>query len=280
MPDSIQEFFGFGPNGYTRPAEGAYSWQHLLFVTVLFTTAFLLAVLLGNLNRRRSAAVKNIPLIFAAVLIDSIEIFRICICLTKDPTSWKVLLPLFLCSISLFSLPLAAFARGRVREIALDYVTVFGILIAVVGTVGAAQNYGTYPVLSFDNVVSGLTHCISGFAGLYIYVARMASMKKQNIGITFTVLIVFSIAAYVVDRIIPYNYMFLMRGDGTPYDYLYDLLGGSPVLYPAVVVIIFCYYIFIHYFAFYLIRRSRAEKAALAARSAEAVEACEDIVSE
>ena len=56
------------------------------------------------------------------------------------------MLPLFLCSIQLITIPLAAFSKGRVKEAALDFVFIFGILGAFAGTYGAGQNYSAYPV--------------------------------------------------------------------------------------------------------------------------------------
>ena len=37
--------------------------------------------------------------------------------------------------------------------------------------------------------------------------------------------------------------MFLMRGDGTPYDILYNLVDGHPLFYPGGVVFLFLVYI-------------------------------------
>ena len=64
----------------------------------------------------------------------------------------------------MIAIPLAAFSKGRLKEASLDFVFIFGLLGGVLGTVGAAQNYNAYPVLSFPNVVSGITHSLSGFA--------------------------------------------------------------------------------------------------------------------
>ena len=254
----MREFFGIG--GYQRPAEGFLSWQHLTFVGSLMVAMVLLSVLLGLRNKSREERIKNKVLIVAAILIDALELFKIvmgCVA-SNDPMNWLLNLPLFLCSIQLITLPLAAFSKGRIREAALDFVFIFGILGAVAGTIGAGQNYNAYPVLSFDNVVSGLTHCISGFASLYIGFARMTSMKKKNIGITFGILFFFCAAAYIANVLIPYNYMFLMRGDGTPYDILYNLVGGSPVWYPLGVVILFILYILAFYWIFFLITHKKA----------------------
>ena len=251
----MKEFFGF--DGYKREPEGYFSWQHLLFVTLLMVVMTALAVWLGVKNKNKDDKTKNKVLIWAAILIDSIELFKIImICFrSKDAMAWLQMLPLFLCSIQLITIPLAAFAKGRIKEAALDFVFIFGILGAVLGTYAAGNNYSCYPVLSIDNVASGITHAISGFASLYIGFARMTSMKNKNIIITFSILLSFCIAAYVVNVIIDYNYMFLMRGDGTPYDLVFNMVGGNPVLYPIMVVLLFAVYVSLFYLIFNLIKK-------------------------
>lgn len=249
----LREFFGFG--GYRREPEGYFSWQHLTFVSALMVIMAGLAVFYGLRNKNKSDQLKNKVMIIAAILIDAFELFKIVLCCfrAKDPMDWLYNLPLFLCSIQLITIPLAAFSKGRIKEAALDFVCIFGILGAVMGTYLAGQNYGCYPVLSFDNVVSGITHSISGFCSLYILIAGMASMKKQNICITFAIMIFFGIAAYVANITLDYNYMFLMAGDGTPYDILYNLVSGNKVLYPLGVMVLFVLYITVYYWIYYVI---------------------------
>ena len=243
--EMIREFFGFGEKGYTREPEGYMSWQHLCFVTLLMIVMVTLAVFLGKKARTRDEKYKNNILIYAAVLMDGLELFKIILhCInSKDALAFTDELPLFLCSIQLITIPLAALSRGRVKEASLDFVSIFGLLGAVLGTYLAGNNYAAYPVLSFTNVVSGITHSISGFAALYIMISGMASMKRKNLPITYAIITAFSVAAYIANIIGDYNYMFLMRGDGTPYDLLHSLLGGNPVLYPICVVLLFFVYI-------------------------------------
>lgn len=257
----MKEFFGFG--GYSRPAEGFLSWQHLTFVTSLMVIMVVLSVVLGRHNRHALPSQKNKVMIWSAILIDGFELFKIVLLCFRgnDPWGWLYNLPLFLCSIQLIVIPLAAFSKGRVKEAALDFVCIFGILGAVLGTYGAGQNYGCYPVLSFDNVVSGITHSIAGFASLYILFSGMASMKRKNIGITFAILFSFCIAAYVANVLLDYNYMFLMAGDGTPYDILYNLVNGHTVIYPLCVVALFIFYICIYYSVYFLIHRKTRQAA-------------------
>ncbi len=253
----FKEFLGVG--GYKREAEGFLSWQHLLFVGLLLTVMTVLAIVLGLRNRLGDEKRKNLPLIWAAFLIDGFEIFKI-VCLCYRSESFEPILynlPLFLCSVQLIAIPLAAFSKGMVRLAAIDFVCLFGILGAVFGTIGAGQNYGAYPVLSLDNVVSGITHSISGFASLYIMFAKLAKMKMKNIGITFGILFGFCAAAYIANITLDYNYMFLMAGDGTPYDIIYNLVGGNKVLYPLLVVLLFVIYIAAFYLIYFAINKRK-----------------------
>ncbi len=258
----MKEFLGIG--GYAREAEGAYSWQHLLFVGALLAIMTFLAAWLGRKNRNKTLQQKNKVIIASAILINAFELFKIVVLCLRSESLDPILhtLPLFLCSIQLIALPLAAFTKGRIEEAAIDFVCIFGLLGAVFGTIGAAQNYNAYPVISMDNVVSGITHCISGFASLYILFSKMERMRRENMLITYGILIFFCIAAYIANIAVDYNYMFLMAGDGTPYDILYNLVNGNRVLYPLMVVGLFLIYIFGFYKIFHLITDKRKSTSA------------------
>ena len=257
--DFLREFFGYG--GYERTPEGAYSWQHLLFVAcfTLFTAA--IAVSLGVRNRRRDEKTKNRALVAAAILIDGFEILKYVIICTRDGSfaPMRVSLPLFLCSIQLITIPIAAFAKGRLKEASLDFVLMFGFLGGVAGIIGAAQNFNAYPVLSFDNTVSAVTHCISLFASIYIAVSGMISMKKKNIWIVVSILMSFVLAAFIANGILDYNYMFLRFHDGTPYFLFYNLVGGNSILYPVTVIAAFFLYMALCYAIRFAIARKKSQ---------------------
>ena len=81
----MKEFFGFG--GYTRDPEGFMSWQHIVFVTSLVLVMIGLAVYFGIRNRGADPKTKNKALVIAAILIDSIEIFKIIIMCVRGADS-------------------------------------------------------------------------------------------------------------------------------------------------------------------------------------------------
>lgn len=257
MVHMIAEFIGLG--GYQRPAEGYMSWQHLTFVSILMLIMIVQAIFWGRRNKSRSDEEKMKVILVSALLMDGVEIIKvILICFrSNDPMAWLYNLPLFLCSIQMITLPLAVLSKGRIRQASLDFISIFGLIGAVLGTYCAGNNYAAYPVLSLDNVVSGITHSTAGFAALYILIAGMAKMRKEDMKISFGILLGFVVAAHVANLFLDCNYMFLMRGDGTPYDILYNLVGGNPIAYPIGVVALFLVYIFGFYRVFALIQKKK-----------------------
>ena len=260
----MREFFGLSKlkdGGYTflRQAEGAWSWQHLTLVASLMALMVALACILGRKYKGKPLPQANIVLVACAVLINAFEVIKIVVlCIrTENVWHWLYVLPLFLCSVQLIAIPMAAFCKGRTKEACLDFVLTFGILGAVFGTIGATQNYNAYPVLSMDNVFSGVTHSISGFASLYIAISGLTSLKWKNFPITLGVLCGVSVIAYIANIILDYNYMFLMYHDGTPYSIFYNMVNGHKVLYPLVVVGIFVVYLALFYYVYNLIREKK-----------------------
>lgn len=263
----MRDFFGLsrfsdGSFGFVRNAEGAWSWQHILFVVLILAVMVALAVFFGIKNKNASFKNKNKVLIACAILINAFEIVKIIVlCIrTQNPWHWLNVLPLFLCSVQLIAIPLAALCKGRIKEASLDFVLTFGILGAIFGTIGATQNYNAYPVISMDNVFSGVTHSISGFASLYIAISGMISLKKKNLPITLTILGGVSILAYIANILLDHNYMFLMRDDGTPYSIVFNLVNGNPVLYPLLVVALFAIYVIAFYYIYHLIKKRCGKK--------------------
>lgn len=235
----INEFLGIG--GYKRTPEGAWSWQHLVFTFSMVAIALFLAIFLG-IKCKNSKKGQNIAIIVSAIIIDLAEIFHVVILgIRQNDFIQPILLnlPLFLCSLMEIILPLAAICKGRFKEALLDFVLIFGLIAGIMGTVGAAQNYNAYPVLSFDNVVSAIIHCVSAFASLFIGITGMAKLKKENMWISFVILLGLTVLATIANKTIPYNYMFLERDDGTPYSIFFNLVGGNMILYKIIVVGLF-----------------------------------------
>jgi hypothetical protein len=85
-------------------------------------------------------------------------------------------------------------------------------------------------------------------------------MKFKNLPILLIILTAFCVTAYVANVLLDYNYMFLMSHDGTPYQIFYDLVGGHPVFYPMIVVVLFYLYIFAFVYIYNIIKNRKTKK--------------------
>lgn len=261
MSDGIRIFFGFTPD--PREAEGFFSPAHLLFVSAMLLITVTVALLTAKKRRGKGREERLHPLKYAAVIMLFCESLKAVILCTRGRglSELRGILPLFLCSVMLFALPLAAFARGRVREAALDFSLCFGPLCAVAGTYLAANIFSS-PILSFDVLVSVATHCISGFAGVYIGAAGLAGMKPQDRPVTALILLLFEAAALIVDIIqleTPYqsNYMFFTTPDGTPFSILEAAAGGTGPLYTLLVALTYFAYLILFELVYALLTRKK-----------------------
>ena len=254
----------FGKPEFKEP-EGAYSWQHLLHIGILFALMIGFAIFLGLKNKNKDERIKNQVLIWTAFIINGFELFRVAfnIGASDDGLSWQKDLPFYLCSIQFIAIPIAAFSKGRIKESTLDFVFIFGILSAVAGNIGASHIYNSRPVLSITPFFSGITHTLSGFASLYIVISGMQSMKKRNIPIVLATLGCFCVFAMISNAAFDQNYMFLLDPEGTPYSLVYDFAGGNKYLYAICVILLFVVYIAIFYAIYYWAtsKKRKAQKA-------------------
>ncbi len=259
--DKIKRYFGFGPDLYE--AEGWFSLEHLLFVTIAIILTALIAILLSKKYKKKDEKEKLKPLKVASIIMVSCELLKIVLDCMRHHDFWafRSVLPLYLCSILLFSLPIAAFAKGKIQEAALDFSQIFGYIACIAGTY-LAGNIFESPILSFHVNVSVFTHCISGFAALYITLSGLSRMNKKNIWMTSLILLVFEIMALVVDIIqlnsnYQHNFMFFMSPDGTPFSILMTLAGNIQVLYTIFVMLIYFVYMFLFILGYNLIIKIR-----------------------
>lgn len=223
--DWIKEFFGFESSN--RESIGLFSKTHLIFATIVTLLIITIAILLGRHFKNKSEEEKIKPIKYLAVLMWLFEGTKIVINLIQGDSIWGML-PLFLCSIQLVTIPLVALLKkGRLRDACCDFIFIWGFFTALMALFFAGNFYNNASFVSFWLIGSVVTHSISGIASLYIGISGLAKMEKKNIYITVLILLSFEILAFTANQFTDYNYMFLESGDGTPFDLIQNMYGGE-----------------------------------------------------
>lgn len=266
--DVIKEFFGWTAD---REPEGWFSWQHLVFVTLCTLLTVLLAFWLGKRTKDQSMEKKQKVLRIMAIVMILTELTRIVLTSVRaeDPWFFRGKLPLFLCSINLFVIPLTAF-KSKVTKIATYFVAVYGPLCSIAGTYLAGNYYNEWPIISFDVLNSTITHCISGLAGIYMFTSGI--MKEYGVlenkrtffasSLVFLPIAALALIVNFINRGSGYeeNYMFLSNSAGTPFSIVEDLTGHIQVLYTIAVIVLYLLYGIVFTNVYYLIEKSRRKK--------------------
>lgn len=240
---------------------GYFSWQHLLVCGIAWTLILFFAIFFGIKDRKKCVSLKNNRfLIICAILIWIGEIAKY-IVVIKVRGLYRMLevLPLFLCSLQLFTLPLLCITRGNFQKSMADLTFIFGFIGAIAGTFFGTDFFYNY-AFSFFPFVSVFTHSVAGCASLYIGITKLFSLSSETLKFTILVMFVFSCCAWIGAVYSPQNYMFLRDGEGTPFSILYNLFNGSKIFYPLSIIFLQIFVLLLFYLVAYFIRYLKVKK--------------------
>lgn len=237
-----------------RTPEGLFSFAHLFSVTISLAVVIFFAIFLGK-KFRDDKKKQNIMMIILAIAILVTQISKIAwLFYESDDTFWNCIIgnaPLYLCDMQIFIIPLAAITRGRFRNICLDFIAIWGLLMGFLGTYFAGNIYGAHAVISFAALNSLVFHLISAFSSAFIFASGLNTMEKKNMWYSVLILVVFMVTALVVDYVDHHNFMFFFNGDGTPFA-LYDLfVNHNKILYQTLIFISQGGYMIAFYFVYF-----------------------------
>ena len=238
-----------------RTPEGMFSWQHILSVTLTLALFGFLGIFVAR--RFKSHKAQQIFTGIMGLLIVLVQIDKY-IYLGHESTDsfWNVLIgnfPLYLCDMQIYIIPLAFFAKGRLKNICYDFIAIWGILMGVFGTYLAGNIYPVHCVISFSAVNSLLNHSISFSMGLFAFAAGLNTMEKRNIPFTMLILVGFMTTALIIDYVDHHNFMFFFDGGGTPFDLFKTLVKGNLILYQMEIYILQVGYMGLFYLVYYFI---------------------------
>ena len=240
-----------------RPAAGLFSWSHLLSVTIILGFFVFLAIFLGKRLRDNPKGQRK-TLITTSISILALAAMKISFLVATSSDVGNTLLenlPLFFCDMMVFMVPIAAFTRGRVQDIVLDFIAICGFIMGIMGNYLAGNIYASHPAFSYLSLISAISHSLAAFAALFVFVAHLNKMEKRNIPFVIGILFVFMSITLAVDYATGKNYMFFLGGDGTPFGIFYDWVGGNLIAYQIIIYILQCGYIGVFYLIYYPIAK-------------------------
>lgn len=224
----LYSFFDYKKNIIGYDGSDMFGLSHIIFMACAFILLIVLCILLRNAKHENvNKYLKVVSIILPILEITKITWETIFDIKTGDNFNWSGLLPLYTCSLFMYTLPFAAWGKGKVKRVALSFLTTVGIF-------GGMTNFvylnilNTYPFWTYASLNSVLYHFLMVFTGILILTTKYHEAKIMDVPLSLIPIVIFSVLVIPVNFII---YKYVPGGDWVDY-MLYMRGAGMPVIGP------------------------------------------------
>ncbi len=202
-----------------------WSLSHILFIILASLAIILLCIFLRKTKKEKIDRYLKILSVVMIVL----EIIKI-----SWESYWDIkmghgfningLLPLYTCSMFMYVLPFVAWGKGKVKEIALAFLTTLSIFAGLTNFV-MPPIFNDYPFFSYASFMSLNYHFLMVFTGFFLIVSKYYMPNIKSIFKAFIPVLIFSAL------VIPFDYYMYYVKDNPWVDYMQYLHAYNvPVL--------------------------------------------------
>lgn len=193
-----------------------FSTPHIVFIGLVYVFAFVFSYLLRNMKRERiSVLLKVLSIIMVIHEISKISWESYYDITTGNGFNKGGLLPLYTCSLFIYTLLVAAWGRGRARECCLSFLTTIGLLYGAIGVVYCnGLNY--YPFWTFGAFYSLFFHSTMFVTGVFLLITGYKKAKWSDVWRSFIPIVLLALIAIPVNYWLGSDYMLLYSGGGVP----------------------------------------------------------------
>ena len=194
-----------------------FSEEHIVYIILAFTLTFFLCWLF---RKTRHSTVDRLLKVMSIVM-PVLEITKVTWESWWDVTTgrgfnWGGLLPIYTCSLFIYSLLFAAWSRGKAREYCLSFITTVSLLYGAVGIVHC-NGLNWYPFWTFGAFYSLFFHTAMFATGLFLLATGYKKLDWGDPLRQMVPVLALSVVTIPVDYILQTDYMMVWNGGGVPY---------------------------------------------------------------
>lgn len=212
----------FAKAGEYEPC-GIFSMQH--FGLIIVTILGIVVALKKSMNKTKQEVKQTIKK--CTIIIWELEIIKIIFKLcTEDIRNINNYVPLYYCSLLLYSGLLSSFAKGKLKKVGDIFIATGGIIGGIVFIILPTTSLPAYPMLHFISLHSFFYHGIMVYLGLLVNVTHYIELKRTDIKYFASFVGIFCVIAVCVNQIFDSNLMFVSKNfPGTPIEIMYNITG-------------------------------------------------------
>jgi len=153
------------------------------------------------------------------------------------------LLPLYTCSLFIYSMLLAGWAKGKVKRTCLSFITTISMLSGFIGMI-YCNGLNFYPFWTFGAFYSLFFHFIMFFTGFFLLITGYVKLEWKDIYIALIPMLFLAVVAIPVNYAIRSDYMLIYEAGGVPLmDKLAEVMAGAGIRFLFTIIMLASYMI-------------------------------------
>ena len=229
----------FAPRDAFKPC-GMFSLEHIIASTITLILVVLAVIFAVKLSEKSFYKLLKI----LAVVFTVLELIKIIYNFSYGYTWIDAWVPLAYCSIFIYSLYLAGFGKGTLKNVGLTFLAV-GVYAGLFFMIFPTTSLSLHPIFHYLCMHSLIFHGAMTFVGLTVIIKNLVTPSKKTFIYYISYLAVFSAVAIIINLIGNANLMFYTQPYNMPIKFVVDIFNFSPVVYTA--------FIFVAYSSLYLL---------------------------
>lgn len=223
----------FSPAG-TFPAVGLFSLAHI--IAILMCLVFIGIAVHFTRNMKKETYLKLLKIF--TIILTAMELFKICWSLGHGLYNVNSWVPLYFCSLFLYSLWFTWSKNKFVKRLGLAYIAMAGVVAGLVFIVFPTTSFRTYPIFHFQCLYSMIYHSIMVYSGIMVFVSNALKIDRKAVISYCAYCAIFMSMAIIVNlNFVDGNMMFLANPGGIPLPFLFTIYSVSNILYTIVMIV-------------------------------------------
>ena len=193
-----------------------FSTPHIVYIVLVYVLGTAVSFALRHARRERiTAFLRALSVVMPILEITKITWESYYDIKYGDGFNAGGILPLYTCSLFIYTVIAAAWGRGKVREIALSFISTIGLLYGAVGVI-YCNGLNFYPFWTFGAFYSLIFHSTMFITGLYLVVSGYKRLTWRDMFYPLIPIAILCVIAIPVNYIYDADYMLIHKGGGVP----------------------------------------------------------------
>jgi len=225
----------------TYPACGMFNTIHFISMTICFITIITCVVLTRKITTEKMNKVIKIT----AIIVSVLEVVKMAFNIYYEGFNYlNNIIPLHFCSLFIYSLWMAGFGKGTIKNIGESFLAGGCIIAGAFFLIMPSSSLLIFPIFHYQCLYSLLFHSLMLYFGLMYFIKGFFKLNFKNYIYYFIFVSIFCVLAFsineitgLIENINSTNLMFIREPWGLPLDFLVKIYNIHPYLYS------FCIYI-------------------------------------